>query len=182
MTTALQQYQALKRQMPVLELTEATTSDVVEPFPAKASQWLKASRVALVSSVLCLMSALALTGWRAHRLAVLKEQLQAAHPIRTEAEFLKAARIQDELQKRGIRQYLKEGCFLTAAEPVLKSTRAWRLNVGPSTTVTLQFTLSAELDHLDILTSLDKAFANLGYQQENHATLADRQYVVAYHR
>jgi hypothetical protein len=166
--------------MPVLELTEATTSDVVEPFPAKASQWLKASRVALVSSVLCLMGALALTGWGVHRLAVLKEQL--AHPIRTEAEFLKAARIQDELQKRGIPQSLKEGRFLTAAEPVLKSTGAWRLNVGPSTMVTLQFTLSAELDHLDVLTSLDKAFANLGYQQENHATLAHRQYVVAYHR
>lgn len=181
MTEALQRYQALKRQMPVLELTDATTADVVEPFPAKAVQWLQASRVALILSVLCLAGALSLAGWNAQRLAALQKQLKT-HPIQTESAFQKAVRIQDALQTRGIPRYLKEGRFLTAAESVLKTTGKWHVTVDPAATVTLQFTLSGEQDYLDILTSLDKAFANLGYQQQNHAALADRQYVVAYHR
>ena len=119
MTGTLQRYQRLRLQMPLLELTHATTSDVVEPFPAKAAQWQRASRAAFAAGLLALAGALAVAGWSVCRLASASLQLKDPHPIKTQAALHRAARIQEALQQRGVPQALRKGRFLTAAEPAL---------------------------------------------------------------
>jgi hypothetical protein len=176
----LQRYQTLKLQMPLLELTQATTGDLVEPFPVKAAQWMKASRAAFVAGVLALAGSLALAGWSAQELAAARQQLKGGHPIQTEAGLQRAARIQEALQKRGLPKALKKGRFLTAAEAALKPTIQWQLRVGPGPTVTAQFTLGPEQDFLDVLTSLDKAFSEMGWERQRHEELGNNQHTVAY--
>jgi len=178
----LQRYPALKLQMPLLELTQATTGEVVEPLPVKAAQWLKASRAAFVAGLLALAGSLALTGWSAQQLAGARQQLKGAHPIKTEAALQRAARIQEALQKRGLPQALKQGRFLTAAEAALKTASQWQLRAGPGPTVTVQFTLGPEQDFLDVLTSLDKAFSEMGWKRQRHEELGNYQHAVAYQR
>jgi hypothetical protein len=180
MTKTLQRYQTLKLQMPLLELTHAATSDVVEPFPARAAQWMKASRAAFVAGVLALAGSLALTGWSAQQLAAAGQQLKGAHPIKTEAALQRAARIQEALQQRGLPQALRAGRFLTAAESALKTTRKWQLRAGPGPTVTVQFTLGPEQDFSDVLASLDKAFSETGWERQKHEELGNYQHAVAY--
>jgi hypothetical protein len=176
----LQRYQTLKLQMPLLELTQATTGDVVEPLPVKAAQWMKASRAAFVAGLLALAGSLALTGWSAQQLAGARQQLKGGHPIQTEAALQRAARIQEALQKRGLPQALKKGRFLTAAEAALKTASQWQLRAGPGPTVTVQFTLGPEQDFLDVLTSLDKAFSEMGWERQRHQELGNYQHAVAY--
>jgi hypothetical protein len=176
----LQRYQTLKLQMPLLELTQATTGDVVEPFPVKAAQWIKASRAAFVAGILALAGSLALAGWSAQELAGARQQLKGGHRIQTEAALQRAARIQEALQKRGLPQALKKGRFLTAAEAALKTAIQWQLRVGPGPTVTVQFTLGPEQDFLDVLTSLDKVFSEMGWERQRHEELGNYQHAVAY--
>ena len=166
-TEALQRHQVLKRQMPVLELTDATTADVVEPLPVKAAQWMKASRVAFVAGRPG--SGRLIGAGRLERPTACggRQQLKGAHPIQTEAALQRAARIQEALQKRGLPQALKQGRFLTAAEAALKTASQWQLRAGPGPTVTVQFTLGPEQDFLDILTSLDKAFSEMGWERQS---------------
>ena len=111
MTGTLQRYQRLRLQMPLLELTDATTSDVVEPFPAKAAQWQRASRAAFAAGFLALAGALAVAGWSVCRLASASLQLKDPHPIKTQAALHRAARIQEALQQRGVPQALRKGAF-----------------------------------------------------------------------
>ena len=116
--------------MPLLELTDAATSDVVEPFPARAAQWLKASRAAFVAGAMALAGALAVAGWTVHQLATASQQLKASHPIKTQAALERAARIQEALQQRSLPQALKQGRILTAVEPALKTSPKWQLRVA----------------------------------------------------
>jgi len=54
------------------------------------------------------------------------------------------------------------------------------LRVGPGPTVTVQFTLGPEQDFLDVLTSLDKAFSEMGWERQRHQELGNYQHAVAY--
>jgi hypothetical protein len=75
---------------------------------------------------------------------------------------------------------LKQGRFLTAAEAALKTASQWQLRAGPGPTVTVQFTLGPEQDFLDVLTSLDKAFSEMGWERLRHQELGNYQHAVAY--
>jgi hypothetical protein len=75
---------------------------------------------------------------------------------------------------------LKKGRFLTAAEAALKTAIQWQLRVGPGPTVTVQFTLGPEQDFLDVLTSLDKVFSEMGWERQRHEELGNYQHAVAY--
>ncbi len=176
----LQRYQRLKLEMPLIELTHATTGDVVEPFPARAAQWMNASRAALLAGVLALAGSLAMTGWSALQFAGARKQLRGMHPIKTEAALQRAARIQEALQKRGLPRALQKGRLLTAAESVLKTTIKWQLRVGPGPTVTVQVALGSEQDFSDVLTSLDKVFSEMGWQRQRHEELGNYEHVVTY--
>ena len=180
MTGTLQRYQRLRLQMPLLELTDATTSDVVEPFPAKAAQWQRASRAAFAAGLLALAGALAVAGWSVGRLARASLRLQGPHPIKTLAALHRAARIQEALQQRGVPQALKKGRFLTAAEPALKTSPEWHLQVGPGQTVTLRFALAPEQDYSDVLTSLDKGLSEMGWQRQTHEDLGGHEHIIVY--
>jgi hypothetical protein len=75
---------------------------------------------------------------------------------------------------------LKQGRFLTAAEAALKTASQWQLRAAPGPTVTVQFTLGPEQDFLDVLTSLDKAFSEMGWERQRHQELGNYQHAVAY--
>ena len=180
MTGAPQRYQRLRLQMPLIELTDATTSEVVEPFPPKAAQWQKASRAAFVAGLLALAGALVVAGWSICRLASASLQLKGPHPIKTPAALHRAARIQEALQQRGVPQTLKKGRFLTAAEPALKTSPKWQLQVGPGQTVTLRFALAPEQDYSDVLTSLDKGLSEMGWQRQTQEDLGGHEHIIAY--
>jgi hypothetical protein len=75
---------------------------------------------------------------------------------------------------------LKKGRFLTAAEAALKTASQWQLRAEPGPTVTVQFTLGPEQDFLDVLTSLDKAFSEMGWERQKHEELGNYQHAVAY--
>ena len=175
----VEKFRTLKRQMPLLELTDATTEDMVEPFPAKAAQWLHLSKTALLISLVLLLAGAGFAAISGKTFVSAKKEI-ASGQIRTQTGLRKAQQMAKALHELGVPAILERSNILTRLWPTLKSLPAWQIKFETPQSITVDFTTEPGRDHLDILEMLDKSLKPIGLKHSTTSQAAPHHYAVTF--
>jgi hypothetical protein len=174
-----QQYQALRQQIPVMELTEITTEELIEPFPSGALQWYKTSRVALFIGVALALVVVALN------LFAVKDWLHAERGLnsgqfRNPSAITNAIRKTKEIQARGIPGSIHSNSIITCVRLALQDCARWSFK-QENQRITFDYVLSAVKDPAETLKDLDKGLGEIGYHRVGTAQdEGNYRHIVAY--
>lgn len=174
----VRQYEALKLQIPIIEFADVTTTQLMEPYPAKALQWIKLSKITtIVAALLVLLtSTLSLLAYQQLRSA--NAQLKTGHLTSTN-DIATAFQIQADIEAKGLLNYVKQRSMLTALQPALKSCLTWSIKVEDMSIVA-DITILATKDTDDVMTTLDKGMSNLGLARYDKKEANNSRFILKY--
>jgi hypothetical protein len=173
----VQQYKALRMQIPVIEFADSTTEELLEPYPINGIKWYKTSRWALaITSVLAVVT-VSLSVIAHHILAGADRQIRQGR-YNNQKTIMEAVRQTKEIADRGVLAYVQRNQTLNLAAPVLQNCTKWSCEQGAI--ITFDYTLLPSKDPLDMLTSLDKGMFTAGYQRMDQKETETYRHIVTY--
>jgi hypothetical protein len=164
--TPAEQFKALRAQIPVIEMAECATEELIEPYPTDGLKWIGASRLALLIFSLFAIVTIGLAAAAFGRLKLAQSRIgnQSPHLIIAAAAF---------------KRYFNHNPPLMAmTEPALRNCVQWSIERGPIITVT--YVLQDGADPLDTLTTLDKGMASAAYVRLDQKDASNNQHIVTY--
>jgi len=173
----VQQYQALRLRIPIIEFADSTTEELVEPYPVNGKKWCKTSKLALVMASVLAAATLLLSFIAYQSMISAARQAQRGH-YHSPKPIMEAVRQTKELADRGILAYVQRNQILNLAAPVLQNCTRWSFEQGAL--VTFDYTLLPSKDPLDMLTSLDKGMSAAGYQRIDQKEAETYRHIVTY--
>lgn len=175
-----QDYAALKAQMPVIEWTEATTQDFIEPLPVQAKQWLKFSRIALMSSVLFVVLGIGAVGISFTKLSSAQTELKK-NRIQTKTALAGQQRLLKALKDRNLPAIIQQNSLVTALEPAMKQTEKWKVR-DSNGQLEIEFQIRPPKDYLDVLSTLNQQLRALKWLPKSNSEKGNFTYLVIYGR
>jgi hypothetical protein len=170
-----EQFKALRAQIPVIEMAECTTEELLEPYPTNGLKWIKASRLALLIFSLFAIVTIGLTTAAFGRLKVAQNHIGNQSP----QLIIAAAQHSQALKDPAFKKYFNSNPPLLALTgPALRNCIQWSIERGPIITVTC--VLQDGADPLDTLTTLDKGMAAAGYVRLDQKDASNNQHIVTY--
>lgn len=154
-TQALDKYKALRLQVPVIELNDIGSQDVIEPFPSKALAWYKLSKVAFLAGAVLAIVGLGLF------LAALGSHLNTQSKLtkgslKTKADILRMSSFSKQLDALNIQEYIQSKAVFAKTSVVFKDCATWHMLVIADSKIVFDYTMQPDKDSLDLLTSLDR--------------------------
>ena len=153
-TPALEKYQSLRLQIPVIEMNDVASAEVLEPFPTKALAWYKLSKVAFLVGAVVALIGIALCLAAVGSNLKMKSNLTSG-TLKTKADILRVSNLSKQLDALGIQDYIQKNAVFAKTSLLFKDCTTWHMLVIPDTKVVFDYTLPQDKDSLDLLTSLD---------------------------
>jgi len=173
--TPAEQFKALRAQIPVIEMAECATEELIEPYPTDGLKWIGASRLALLIFSLFAIVTIGLAAAAFGRLKLAQSRIGNQSP----QLIIAAAQHSQALKDPALKRYFNHNPPLMAmTEPALRNCVQWSIERGPIITVT--YVLQDGADPLDTLTTLDKGMASAAYVRLDQKDASNNQHIVTY--
>ena len=153
-TNSLQKYRALRKQIPIMELGETISTEVIEPFPPQALTWLKYSKLALAGSIMFALISLSLVV-SAVTTRVKEQSILEHGALRTERDIARVQAEMKQLKSSGVDDFIKKNAIFLKVVPILNDSPNWHMTISKKKVV-FAYSLTPDKDISDLLTSLDR--------------------------